>query len=253
MTLSLKKILGTAVVIGLVGGIFLGMRQVGYADIESTLKEKGFGKLEAFLHSKKEADHRKDRVAEKVAAYLGMKKEEVEAVIKENSLRAHQVAVAAVIAKKSNQPFSQVAATIKQKKNWQEVIQVYRLEPGEVRKELHRLFPHLKGKMHFMKNHPALLFQGLASYLEREPEEIRKALYHSRVHPGGAMHAAVLAKVSGKSLEDVLALKTEKKTWKEVASELRVSQDQVKEERKKLQQKFREELKKWREQFKEEK
>lgn len=253
LTFSLKKILGTAVAVGLVGGILLGASQVGYADIQSTLNEKGFGKLSSFFHKKKSAEQQGVRVTEKVASYLGMKKEDVEAVMKEKGLRVHQIAVAAVIAKKSNQPLSQVAATIKQKKNWKEVVQAYRVEPKEVWKELHRLFPHLNAKMHFLKNHPALLFQALASYLGREPEEIREALYHSRVHPEGAMHAAVLAKASGKRLEEVLALKTEKRTWKEVASALQVSQDQVKEERKKLQQQFRQELKKWREQFKKDK
>ncbi|SEM69586.1 hypothetical protein [Lihuaxuella thermophila] len=253
MAFSLKKILGTAVAIGLVGGILLGAGQVGYADIQSTLKDKRLEKLSSFFHKKKADEHQSIRVTEKVASYLGMKKEDVEAVLREKSLGIHQIALAAVIAKKSNQPLSQVASAIKQKRNWKEVVQAYRMDPKEVWKELRLLFPQLNTKMHFLKNHPALLFQALASYLGREPEEIRKALYHSRVHPEGAMHAAVLAKASGKRLEEVLAIKTEKKTWKEVASALRVSPDQVKVERKKLQQLFRQELKKWREQLKEDK
>lgn len=246
MTLSLKKILGGAVVIGLIGGAILGANQVGYADTQTGVEEKGFIPAEQTKNEKRGEKH----VTEKVAAYLDMNKEEIDALMQKEQLKPRHIAMAAVIAKLSNKTLPEVITTFKQQKNWDDVLELYHLNHKQVAQEMQKLFPHLKGKFRFLKNHPAVMYETLADYLGLETQEIQTALYQSRVHPEGAMKAAVLSKVSGKTFEEVLALKTEKKTWKEVAASLQVDQEKVKEERKKLQQLLHQNIKEWKQQFK---
>jgi hypothetical protein len=251
--LTFKKMMGMAVAIGVAGGIIVGASQVSYADVEHAVQSQGWLKEWGFFKGKKAAEQNgklEEKFEEKIAAYLGMDKAETERILKQEMVPPRQAVVAAVIAKKKGVPLQQVITVIKSKKSWKEVLDAYGLQPKEVRQELHRLFPGLDGKLHFLKNHPAVMLEVLAEYLGRKPEEIRNALYHSRVHPQGAVVAAVLSKASGKSYEEVLALKAEKKTWEETAKALQVSEEKVKQERKKLKELFRRNVKEWRSQFK---
>jgi hypothetical protein len=142
-----------------------------------------------------------------------------------------------------------VIATIKSKQSWQEVLSTYQLKKEGVWQELKNLFPGVNWKRHFLKNHPAVMFDVLAKYLGRTPADIQNTLYHSRVHPEGAVAAAVLSKASGKSYDDVLALKAQKKTWDEVAQALHVDKAKADEARKQFQNLLKQEVKNWRSQY----
>jgi len=241
-----KKWLGMAIAAGLVGGVILGAYQVSYADVKEAVEQIPF--------VKKKEDHvkRKELVIQKVSAYLGVSQTELEKWMNQYQVHPRQLAVAAVIAKKSGQPLPAVLEELKDS-NLKRVIEKHRLEPKQIKAEMNRLFPQWKRKNTVLKNHPALLLEGMAAYLGRSPEEVRKAFYASRVHPKGALFAAALSKASGKSLEEVLALKQEKKSWREVIQALGVPEDKVKEEMKRLRETMKRETNEWRAQWKEEK
>jgi hypothetical protein len=248
--ISLKKIIAFGAAIGFAGGIIFGASQVSYADVQNAFQGKGwFKNVGFFKHQKVAQEKREKKLTERIGSYLGMKPEDVDKIMQQEMIPPRQLAVAAVIAKKSNHSLTDVIATIKSKQSWQEVLSTYQLKKKDVWQELKNLFPEVNWKHHFLKNHPAVMFDVLAKYLGRTPDDIQNALYHSRVHPEGAVEAAVLSKASGKSYEDVLALKAQKNKWDEVAQALHVDKAKVDEARKQLQDLLKQEVKNWRSQF----
>ena len=67
----------------------------------------------------------------------------------------------------------------------------------------------------------------LATTFGLDETEIRTALQEEKIDMRDAGRAAMLAKVSGKSFADVLAMKTEDNSWPEVASALGVTRENV--------------------------
>jgi predicted transcriptional regulator len=248
--ISFKKIIAFGAAIGLAGGIIVGASQVSYADVQDAFQGKGGIKHVGFFKDHKaQQGKRLEKLFERIGTYLGMKPEDVKKIMQQEMIPSRQLAVAAVIAKKSNHSLTDVIATIKSKQSWQEVLSTYQLKKEDVRQELKNLFPDVNRKHHFLKKHPALMFDVLAKYLGRTPADIQNALYHSRVHPEGAVKAAILSKASGKRYEDVLALKAQKKTWDEVAQALHVDKANADEAHKQLQDLLKQEVKNWRSQF----
>ncbi|MFC7440436.1 hypothetical protein [Laceyella putida] len=248
--ISLKKIIAFGAAIGLAGGIIVGASQVSYADVQDVFQGKGWFKHAGFFkHHKEVQDKRMEKLLERIGTYLGMKSEDVKKIMQQEMIPPRQLAVVAVIAKKSNHSLTNVISTIKSKQSWQEVLSTYQLKKEDVWQELKKRFPGVNWKLYFLKNHPAVMFDVLAKYLGRTPADIQNALYHSHVHPEGAVAAAVLSKASGKSYEDVLALKVQKKTWDEVAQALHVDKSKADEAHKQLQDLLQQEVKNWRSQF----
>jgi hypothetical protein len=242
MILSLKKVIGTAAVLGLVGGITIGVHQVSFAQMKKQILDK------SGLVQYQSQGERQEKAEDIVASQLGMSAEQVKQIMTTYQVKPGKLAVAGAIAKLSHHPLDEVLQTMKQKQNWKEVLAVYHLEPKAVLKELHQWFPRAYARQ-WLKNHPAVAFDVLADYLGRTPAEIQQALYHSRVRPEGAVRAAVLSKASGKSFEEVLKLKEEKKSWKAVEQTLHIDKAKLKAERKNLMSCFRKEAKQWRQQW----
>lgn len=234
----------------LVGGVLLGAAQMSYADENASQKGVWF----PFVHQHRHMGHigQAEEIAQvtnKVATYLSLPPADVEKIMKEEKIGPRQLVVAAVIAKKSNHSLTEVIALAKQKGNWNDVLKAYGLDPKATWQEMRQQFAGTFGRMHMVENHPAVMFLALAHYLGRKPEEIRQALYHSQVHLGGAMQAAILSKASGKTFEQVLALKTEQNTWQDVSITLKVNEQQMKEAREKLQLQFKQDFSEWKKQF----
>lgn len=239
--LSLKKLIGTAAVLGLIGGIAFGVHQVSFAQVKKQILGES-GQTQQL-----QGTHR-EKAEEIVAKQLGMDVAQVKQLMATYQVKPGKLAIAGVIAKLSRQPLDQVLQTMKQKQNWKEVLSVYHLDRRAVVQELHKWFPRAHAAK-WLKNHPAVAFEILADYLGRTPAEIQQALYHSRLGLPGAVKAAVLSKASGKSYEEVLKLKEEKKSWKEIEQVLQIDQAKLKAEYKKLKSVFRKEIKQWRQQW----
>lgn len=73
---------------------------------------------------------------------------------------------------------------------------------------------------------PGMMAQRLADVFGIEQTEAAKYL-QQRVNPRDILHAALLAKASGKSLTDVMQMKTLANTWKEVRQSLGVTPEEL--------------------------
>ncbi|MBP2651595.1 MAG: hypothetical protein H6Q74_2420 [Firmicutes bacterium] len=74
---------------------------------------------------------------------------------------------------------------------------------------------------------PDKMIQEMAQEFGLNQDEVAKYM-HQRIDPREMMHAATLTKISGKSLTEVLSMKTLANTWEDVEKTLGVTKDQVK-------------------------
>ncbi|SFI97184.1 hypothetical protein [Thermoflavimicrobium dichotomicum] len=223
----MKKVLGFLAVT-LVGGVLFTVSPISWANNQVTTAKQHVSKQE-----KKE--QRKEEVAKKIADYLGISKEEVTVLMK----KERHLVVAAVISKLSKQPIGKVVEAKKTEKTWKKVAEKYKIDRKQIKQEIHKLFPDIrKGKQLFHKQ-PKKVFDLIASYLGVKKDEVVLIWSNNKIHAHGIVKAAMIAKVSGKSLEEVVKLKQEKKTWKEVAAALNVKPEQLKAEAKKLKEQLK--------------
>lgn len=73
---------------------------------------------------------------------------------------------------------------------------------------------------------PAIMVERMAAELGIDKGEALKYCQQG-VKPHELSHAAILAKISGKSLNDILAMKTLANTWRDVEKNLGVSREQI--------------------------
>ncbi|WP_044641253.1 hypothetical protein [Risungbinella massiliensis] len=176
---------------------------------------------------------RLEQTTEKIANYLDQPKEHIIQIAQEKQLSAKDLVMGAIIAKKGKRPFEEVIQEKATLGNWKAVAQKYHIAMEDVRRELHQLFPHMKKEDLLTKN-PDIVLKTISQYLGKEDQEIATLWEKHPVRPFGLFHAAILSKVSGKSLDEVLTLKTKENSWREIVDQLKLDKTKIDQERKVL-------------------
>jgi hypothetical protein len=91
-----------------------------------------------------------------------------------------------------------------------------------------------------------VVLKSIAEYLGMDEKELAAMIKGEEVRPREWMKAAVLSKISGKPLDEVMALK-KKGTWLDVAATLGVSREEVHREMRRLKEIIRKHAKQWKE------
>lgn len=175
---------------------------------------------------------------QEVAKYLGVRAEEIKIIIRDEKLDEIQITIAAVISKKSEQPLKKVVSDQKKYQNWEELSLHYHLTPEEIWEELREYFPRVIWYPRVFSRNPKLLAQVLSIYLSEDDRELLSIIQKEDY---SMVSAAILAKISGKKLSEILQLK-EKMSWEELKEKLKIHPTQIIDEQKRLKQILYQEL-----------
>lgn len=196
--------------------------------------------------SEKKREESIDKLAEKLSIYLQKPKDQILQISQARRMSPKDLVMAGIIAKKTGQPLEQIVEEKSTIGNWYEVAQKYELSMKDLKKELFHLFPRLQ-KEEYLAENPKIVIDTVAKYLGKKEEEIRKIWRDHPERPYGLFHAAILSKISGKPLGEVLALKTADNTWKEIAFQLQLEEGEVKKEQNALWEILRQQQGEWKE------
>lgn len=182
------------------------------------------------------------QVAKQVADYLHMEAPEIEKLMRKEHLEQSEIVIAAVISKKRNKNLHQVIKERKMNQNWGFIDEADQLKPEEFWQEMEHYFPRVSWYPHVLQRHPTVLTDALIHYLGEDKRTIKHLIRQTHY---SAVKAAILAKASGKSLDQILALKARESSWEEVEKDLHVKPQRIEMERKRLKAIVYQEIKKW--------
>ncbi|MEQ2529608.1 hypothetical protein EKG37_10870 [Robertmurraya yapensis] len=128
---------------------------------------------------------------------------------------------AAMLSKKSDKKIDEVLDIHKETKSWEKTAE----KLGVDKEELKRIESMIEWKEFVTKNEPAVK-EYLASYSNKTIEEI-DAYIEDGLHLRFLIGAAALAKVSGKSLDEIVALKKDGKSFHDVLDTLKVDMEDL--------------------------
>lgn len=165
-----------------------------------------------------------------IADYLGIDPYEVKHLMKKEGLDEPQMTIAAVIAKKSSHSLSHVIQDHRRYTNWDQLSLYYQLEPDEIWEELKRHFPQVIWYPRTFLQQPELLARVLSIYLN---EDDQKLLQMINKESFSLLTAAILAKISGKTVEEILLMK-QKMSWEELKQSLHIQPARILYEQKRL-------------------
>ncbi|GAA5344079.1 hypothetical protein [Planifilum fimeticola] len=186
---------------------------------------------------------------ERIAGYLGIPRDEVEALIDEGVKRC-DLYPAAVIAKLSDRDLRSVLKAKAEKKTWHTVAKDLGVDERKFRSEMHRILPAAARKAVWLDHHPEVVSRSIAEYLEMDEKKLAAMIKKEKVRPREWLKAAVLSKISGKPLGKVMAMK-KKGSWLEVATALGVSREEVRTEMQRLRKILKKHSERWDEEHRE--
>ncbi|TKC18115.1 hypothetical protein [Robertmurraya kyonggiensis] len=128
---------------------------------------------------------------------------------------------AAMLSKKSNKKIDEVLDIHKETQSWEKTAE----KLGVDKEELERIESMIQWK-EFVKNNEPAVKEYLASYTNKKTEEI-DAYIKDGLHLRFLIGAAALAKVSGKSLDEIVALKKDGKSFHDVLDTLDVNMEDL--------------------------
>lgn len=186
---------------------------------------------------------------ERIAVYLGISRDEVEALIDQGVKRCDLVPAAA-IAKLSDRDLRAVLDAKTEQKTWHTVAKDLGVDTGKFRSEMQRILPEAAKKAIWLDHHPEVVSKSIAEYLKMDEKKLSAMIKKEKVRPREWLKAAVLSKVSGKPLGKVMAMK-KKGSWFEVATDLGVSREEVRTEMKRLRKILKKHAERWDEEHRE--
>lgn len=176
---------------------------------------------------------------QEVADYLGIQVEEIQTIMEAEKLDDVHIAVAAVVAKKSDKPFIKVVKDQKKyRKNIDQFIRNYRFPPEEIWEECKQYFPKVIWYPRIFLRDQDLLARTLAIYLSEDDQQLLQII---RKEDYSTLSAAIIAKISGKKINDILTRK-KKMSWEELKRDLNIHPTQIIREQKRLKQILNQEL-----------
>lgn len=235
MKSAFVKFLAVCAVIGVIIGGVIGFNQVSYAEVTGMLNEPDDGKTlssdELTMLSAVEEGNG-SAVQAVTTSEHGEKEGKVQQIL------------AQLIANKTGKSVEQILQEKKTLKTWKAVLKKYNLDWKEIRKDLYKQFPMLS-KIRFLDRHPILVLEVVSSYLGLDEQKVIEAWKKNPVRSSGLVKAAVLAKLSGKSLDEVLSMKTKGTSWLEIAKQLKIEPEKIKEEIPKIKEQVKAKVQEW--------
>jgi hypothetical protein len=217
-------LMGVAAVLVVLAGVVLNVETWSAKDAEETAAHRGIRPVR-FLTDKSSRSEADRELAERIAEYLGMPRDEVDALIDKGVTQSDLISAAA-IAKLGDRDLQAVLKAKTEQKAWPTVAREWNIDAREFRKERHRISPAKKGKEIWLDQHPEVVLKSIAEYLEMDEKKLAAMIKQERVRPREWLKGAVLSRVSGKPLTEVMAMK-KKRSWLEVATALGVSREEV--------------------------
>lgn len=231
-----KKMMVSLLMTGMILGSAMGTYQPTFADLENPPLEEQQPEQQSEqqpMDTETKQNQRLERTAEKIGTYLNQPKEQIFQLAQEKQLSAKDLVMGAILAKKGKLSFEEIVQEKATLGNWKAVAQKHHIAMEDVQSELHQLFPHLK-KEALLKKNPDIVLKTVSQYLGKEDQEIATLWQKHPVRPFGLFHAAIFSKVSGKSLDEVLTLKTKENSWRDIVDQLKLDKTKIEQERKVL-------------------
>ena len=148
-----------------------------------------------------------EKMAQEIADTFGVSKDEVESWQKENKNDFRDVFHAALLAKTSGKSFADVAGMKTSQNSWKDVASALGISQEQIKNAQEDLMV-----TRIEKN------TGLA-------QNTSKALLKDGYQPRDITAAAMLAKESGKNVQDILSMRKLNNSWKDVAKALNISEE----------------------------
>lgn len=222
-----KGLMGATAVLLVLASAVLSVETWAAKEAEGTSAYRGIRQVR-FLPVRPPSKEAERELAERIAEYLGMSGDEVEALM-DGGVERGDLIPAAAIAKLSNRDLQTVLKAKTERKTWHSVAEGLGVDAGEFRREVRQLLPAGKGKAVWLEHDPEVVLKSIAEYLAMDEKKLAEMINKEKVRPREWLKAAVLSKLSGKPLSNVIAMK-KKGSWLEVANTLGVSREEVRTE-----------------------
>lgn len=243
-----KGLMGAAAVLMVVSFAILSVETWTAKGTEETAAHRGIRPVRIHATQKPRNEAERD-LPKRIAEYLGISRDEVEALI-DKGVEFHDLVPAAAIAKLGDRDVQVVLKEKTEQKTWHSVAKDLGVDPREFRREMHRILPAGAKKKIWLDHHPEVVLKSIAEYLEMDEKKLKTIIKREKVRSRDWLKAAVLSKISGKPLDEVMAMR-KNRSWLEVASALGVSREEVFSEMERLKKILKKHAEQWDEEHRE--
>lgn len=164
-----------------------------------------------------------------------IKQDEMDRLLKEGHSKK-DILKAAHIAKYADKNIDEVLKTYKEKGSWEETAQHYGLDLEKMKKDCH------EKKEKFLQEHKDDVIDEVAEYTGKTEEEIN-GWVNNGVPLRFIVAGAAMAKASGKDLSEIVQMKQDGKSFKEIMEGLGVNKEKMHQEMNTLMKKIKEDIK----------
>lgn len=120
--------------------------------------------------------------------------------------------------------------------SWDKTAEHYGLDMKKLRKQM------CEQKEKFLQEHKDEVIENVAEYSGKSEEVIQNWI-NNGIHLRFIVMGAAMAKVSNKDLEEIIQMKRDGKTFKEIKESLNLDRDKLREEKKAIMKKIKEDIK----------